>query len=287
MDTTPRRPVLRYHGGKFLLAKWIAGYFPPHRVYVEPYGGAASVLLQKSRAYAEVYNDLDGEVVNLFRVLRNPAEARELIRILELTPFARDEFELSYVTIGDPIEQARRTIARAFMGFGSAAASGQDTGFRGDSNRSGTTPAHDWVNYPKHLTEIVERLRGVVIENRPATSVIEHYDGPKTLFYVDPPYPHITRSQKRRTSLSYRFEMTDDEHRELAGVLRGVDGMAVLSGYACELYDQELYPDWQRIERKALADGARDRIEVLWLSPRTWQALQAGAGLPLFAMNGV
>lgn len=138
--TRPRRPILRYHGGKWLLAEWIISNFPPHRVYVEPFGGAASVLLQKRRTYAEIYNDLDGEVVNLFRVVRD--DGLRLRQMLELTPFARDEFKLSYETSDDPIEQARRTVVRSFMGFGSNSHN-KLTGFRSNSNRSGTTPAHD------------------------------------------------------------------------------------------------------------------------------------------------
>lgn len=277
----PHRPVLRYHGGKWKLAPWIISNFPEHRVYVEAFGGAASVLLRKARSYAEIYNDLDGEIVNLFRVMRDPAQARELVRLIALTPFARREFEESYIADGDPIEQARRTVVRSFMGFGSAAASGQDTGFRGDSNRSGTTPAHDWRNLPASLECAIERLRGVVIEHRPAASVICQYDGRDTLHYIDPPYPHSTRSGKKRPGNScYRFEMSDDEHRELAGVLHNLHGMVVISGYACPLYDEELYSDWRRIERQAHADGARDRVEVLWLSPNI-----AGVSVPLFDIS--
>jgi DNA adenine methylase len=166
------------------------------------------------------------------------------------------------------------------MGFGSAAASGQNTGFRANSNRSGTTPAHDWVNYSDSVMIFAERLQGVVLENRPAIDVIKQHDGLDTLHYIDPPYPHATRSQKRRSSPAYRFEMTDDEHNELAGILRTVDGMVVISGYPCPLYDDELYPDWQRITRRALADGARKRTEVLWISPR------AQTCLPMFDRTG-
>lgn len=269
------RPVLRYHGGKFLLAPFIISYFPAHRIYVEPYGGAASVLLQKPRSYAEVYNDLDGEIVNVFRVLRDPAQARELSRLLRLTPFARSEFELSYITADDPIERARRTVARSFMGFGSASHnSNHATGFRANSNRSGTTPAHDWAHYPDCLPEIVARLTGVVIEHRPAVEVILQHDSFQTLHYVDPPYVHSVR--KERQANNYRFEMTDDDHRELASVLRSVSGMVVLSGYACGLYD-ELYHDWQRIDKETYADGAEKRIESLWLSPHTAEALAGGS----------
>ena len=123
MDVT--RPAMRYYGGKWLLAPWIIGHFPAHRTYVEPFGGAASVLLRKPRSAAEVYNDLDGEIVNMFRVLRSPAQARELIRLVRLTPFARTEYEDAYLSDGDPIEQARRTLLRSFAGFGADSANGR------------------------------------------------------------------------------------------------------------------------------------------------------------------
>jgi Site-specific DNA methylase len=259
---TPRRPLVRYHGGKWKLAGWILRHLPQHRVYVEPYGGGGSVLLQKRRSYAEVYNDLDGEIVNLFRVARDDGEA--LARAAELTPFARAEFAQAYEPDGEPLEQARRTLIRAFMGFSSAGASGQVTGFRANSNRSGTTPAHDWMNFPEHLRAVVQRLRGVVIENRDALDVMRHQDGPDTVHYVDPPYVYETRHMRDR-SQAYRHEMSDEQHRELAEVLVRLQGAVVVSGYRCPLYD-ELFSGWQRIDAAAHADGARDRVESLWLS---------------------
>lgn len=255
------RPVLRYHGGKWRLAPWIIGNFPAHRVYTEAYGGGASVLLRKQRSYAEVYNDLDGEIVGLFRVLRNPAQARELVRLVKLTPYAREEHELSYLTAGDPIEQARRTLIRSFMGFGSDGIKRQ-TGFRGNVTHTGTTPATDWSRMPPILEQAVERLQGVVIEHMPALDLLAKYDGPRTLHYVDPPYPHSTRSDDNR----YRFEMRDQDHRVLGRLLRELDGMVVISGYACDLYE-DMFEGWQRVERSAHADGARDRTEVLWIKP--------------------
>jgi DNA adenine methylase len=266
----PTRPVLRYHGGKWNLAEWVISNFPKHRVYTETFGGAGSVLIQKPRSYGEIYNDLDGEVCNLFRVLRNPSQSRELRRILELTPFARDEFDASYLPDGDSIEQARRTITRSFMGFGSVAASGRLTGFRANANRSGTTPAHDWANYPATLNALTQRLQGVVIENRPAAHVMFQHDSPETLHYVDPPYPHSTRTGTAQYDRIYRFEMKDDDHRFLAETLRSLDGMVVLSGYTCDLYDVELYSDWHRVERASVADGARPRTEVLWFNAAAW-----------------
>lgn len=257
--------MLRYHGGKWILAPWIIAHFPPHRIYIEPYGGAGSVLLRKPRSYAEIYNDLDGEIVNVFRVARDRGD--DLRRALELTPFARDEFLLSYEPSDDPLEQARRTIARSFMGFGSATVCGKVSGFRANSNRSGTTPAHDWRNYPDSLPAIIERLRGVVIEHRDAVEVIRQHDGPATLHYIDPPYHHDTRARGDKNSVkAYKHEMSDDQHRDLAAVLKNLQGMVVLSGYRCPLYD-ELYAGWPRIDRAAHADGASDRVESLWLSP--------------------
>lgn len=267
---TPTRPALRYYGGKWKLAPWIISYFPEHRIYTEAYGGAASVLLRKARSYAEVYNDLDAEVVNLFRVLRNPSQARELLRLVTLTPYAREEFDGSYLGAGDPIEQARHTLVRSFMGFGSNGVQYYRTSFRNNTTRRGTTPAHDWANLPDALERIVERLRGVTIESRPAVQVLTDHDGANTLHYVDPPYPHSVRSiGADKQPHVYAHEMTDDDHRELSSVLHGVVGMVVVSGYACELYDHDLYPDWQRVTRQTNADGARARTEVLWISPNT------------------
>lgn len=270
---TPRRPMLRYHGGKWKLAPWILEHLPPHHTYVEPFGGAASVLLRKARTYAEVYNDLDEEVVNVFRVARDQGE--QLRQALHLTPFSRDEFDLSYQAATEPLERARRMIVRSFQGFGSAAVCGERSGFRATSSRSGTTPAHDWRNFPEALEGIVDRLRGVVIENRDALTVMAYHDSPRTLHYVDPPYVHSTRSDKvRHTSSkkSYKHELTDDQHRELAVFLRGLRGMVVLSGYPSPLY-QELYGSWRRVDRLAHADGARPRVECLWLNEAADRAL--------------
>lgn len=253
------RPIIRYHGGKAKLAPWIISNLPNHRIYVEPFGGAASVLLMKSRAYGEVYNEMDGEVVNLFQVARDRGE--ELVQKLRLTPFSRAEFVLSYEPCEDAIERARRTVVRAYMGFASAASSGRATGFRANSNRSGTTPSRDWMNYPNALVAVIERLQGVVIENRDAVDTILAHDSPQTLHYVDPPYVESSR----KSFGSYRHEMSDGQHERLARTLSETEGMVVLSGYRSSLY-AELFQGWHAIERQAFADGARERIEVLWLN---------------------
>lgn len=266
------RPALRWHGGKWKLAPWIISHFPAHRVYVEPFGGAASVLLRKGRVYAEVYNDLDDEVVTLFRVLRDEGKAERLIASLRLTAFARTEFLQAYEPSGDDVERARRLVVRSFMGFGSNGHNPRaKTGFRSNSNRFGTTPAHDWVNYPDTLRAVVERWRGVVVENKQAIDLMRQHDGADTLHYVDPPYLPETRSLANPYDIKYRggmyaHEMDAEEHAKLLDALHGLMGMVVLSGYASPLYDASL-KDWRRVEVAAFADGARDRTEVLWINP--------------------
>lgn len=265
------RPILRYHGGKWLLAEWIISHFPAHRIYVEPFGGAGSVLLRKSRTYGEIYNDLDGEIVNLFRIVRERGD--ELIDVLKVTPFARKEFEQSYLSSPNYLEQARRTVVRSFMGFGSASASGAKTGFRSNSNRSNTTPAHDWANFPETLRLVIERLSGVVIECRDAADVMRQHDSAETLHYADPPYVLDTRSMANPyCKKGYRFEMTDSQHRDLSVVLRGLKGFVVLSGYRHPLYE-EIYQGWTSVDRKAMADGARARTETLWLNSAAVDAM--------------
>jgi DNA adenine methylase len=270
----PTRPVLRWHGGKWKLAPWIISHFPKHRVYVEPFGGAASVLLRKERSYAEVYNDLDEEAVNLFRVMQDPRAAVRLRELLILTPFARGEFERAYQESpeGDAIERARRLVIRAFMGHGSDAHAAKASGFRANSNRGGTTPAHDWANYPAALQATIDRLRGVIIERRDGCSIMQQHDAPTTLHYADPPYLPETRSWQK-TSGNYTHEMTPGDHVRLLECLRSLDGMALVSGYATSLYDEAL-AGWRRKTIDTHADGGRPRTEVLWINPAAVAALE-------------
>lgn len=265
---SPRRPLVRYHGGKWKMYPWIASHFPAHRIYVEPFGGGGSVLLRKPRSYAEVYNDLDGEMFNLFSVVRD--RGPEIERAVALTPFSRADFLEAYEPTDSPVERARRTLIRAHMGFGTASmrtnASGkpQMTGFRSNTTRAGTTPAGDWRGLPDVIASVIQRLRGVVIENRPAFEVMAKHDGDTTLHYVDPPYVHSTRGTGKTVPHLYRHEMTDPQHLELAGFLHTLKGPVIVSGYDCDLY-REAFKGWDRHELATHADGARDRIEVLWL----------------------
>lgn len=274
---TPTRPVLRYLGGKWRLAPWIISFFPSHRVYVEPFGGAGSVLLRKSRSMGECYNDLDGEVVNLFRVLRDQLAAARLRELIALTPFSREEFDGAYQPSDEPIERARRLIVRSYMGHGSSSAiSIRNTGFRaGLVNRSGTLPASEWPGLPDALEKVTARLAGVLIENRPALQIIDRYDADDTLVYLDPPYVHDTRSSKRNGSKiahTYKFEMSSEDHVELLQRVVNCRASVVISGYASDLYDEALAA-WERHEIDTHADGSLDRTEVIWISPNCAERL--------------
>jgi DNA adenine methylase len=278
-----QRPVLLYHGGKWLLAPWIIGLFPGHRNYVEPYGGAGSVLLRKPRSFCEVYNDMDGEVVNLFRVLRDRETCLKLCDQLSLTPFARDEFEAARDISADPVERARQLVVRSYFGFAGTGMLNVNyrTGFRA-CKRTGRPHAGDWVNFPECLWSVTERLHGVTIENRDAVDIIQQQDDTTTLFYVDPPYLADTRNS---ASKQYAFEMTDLDHVRLAVALKACKGKVMLSGYASDLYD-ELYSGWYRQEREHHTGGQSGsvmRTEILWMNyePRTSPLQGVPTDLPL------
>jgi DNA adenine methylase len=254
----PTRPVLRWHGGKWMLAPWILQHFPTHRVYVEPFGGAASVLLRKDRAFSEIYNDLDGDVVGLFRVLRDRKASARLIVLLRLTPFGRAEFNASYGDSPYQVERARRLIVRSYMGFGSDSAQiAGNTGFRAQRVLSNRSPEKDWANYPGELAHAIERLREVVIERRPAMRVMQRHDSPETLHYVDPPYMPETRSTKARKGgtryHAYQHEMCRADHEKLLAFVRALTGYVVLSGYPTRLYEDALQ-GWKSVQTSALAD---------------------------------
>jgi DNA adenine methylase len=264
-----RRAVLRYLGGKWRLAPWVIEHLPPHRIYVEPFGGAGSVLLRKPRSQVEVYNDLDEEIAGVFTVIQDPVQCQALMRRLRRVPYGRVAFEQSFIPSTDPVVRAQRAITRAYLSFhhGSLFDLRKHT-FADARHRTGHSKSHEWLSYPRTLPFVRRRLAGVVIERRDALDVIRAQDTPSTLFYVDPPYVPSTRSDT-----SYRCELTEERHVELLDHLRAIKGMVVLSGYPSALYDKAL-PGWQRAEMPTRAAGSsRPRREVLWLSPTASRAL--------------
>lgn len=273
MSQRPARPPLRYHGGKWKLASWIVRHFPPHQVYLEPFGGGASVLLNKPRAELETYNDLDGEVVNFFRTLRErPAD---LVLALELTPWSHAEYELSHEPSTDPLEQARRFFVRSWQSIGGPTAQWRN-GWRYQVKRGNWHNAADLWCELEHLYAVAERLRGVQIECRDAFELIPRYDAPEVLIYLDPPYPHETRS--RWKGKAYAQELSDDDHARLAELARASSAYVIISSYPSELY-YELYGShgWRWVETTARTNSRHMvRTECLWLSPRTLAALDGG-----------
>jgi DNA adenine methylase len=276
--TTIARPALRYYGGKWNLAPWIISFFPPHLNYIEPCGGAASVLLQKPRSPLETYNDLDGNVVNFFRVLRDQPD--ELVRRIRLTPWARAEYELSLQPCGDDVERARRFFVSLWMSMqGGSHSSAQGT-WRCTTSAEGRTLGDSFEKITPGLDAIANRLQGIQIDNRRADDVILRYDNTDALIYFDPPYVTHTRAQAER----YALEWCDEDHEIAAQLLRQCKGFVIISGYACPLY-ADLYEShgWQRHDKEAQTNSGGKRIESVWLSPRTVEALAKPKQAGLFA----
>lgn len=275
MSMTVDRPPLRYFGSKFRIAPWVIEHFPPHRIYVEPFGGGGSVLLRKQRSKIEVYNDLNGEVVNFFRVLQSTRMAADLIRRLTVTPYARKEFELAAAPARSRVERARRFAVRGQMGFGANNGSNKkSTGFR--SADWGARRANNlaWPKYPETLLSVIQRFAGVVIENRPADQIMTVQDSTETLFYLDPPYLHSTRSSPDRDR--YVHDMNVADHDTLLKQCRELKGYVVISGYDSPIYHKAL-EGWTVVSRNATTCGnalAIRRMELMWLSPRTADALE-------------
>lgn len=258
------RPALRYFGGKWRIAPWIIDQFPEHTVYVEPYGGAFSVGLRKSRVQEAIYNELNPDVVNFFKVLKT--RPRELITALNFSPRTKAEFQKCQRIEGDALEQARRFCLYCQMSFGNG----------GGRWSSGTSAARlRLVEHQDfdHLFAIAQRLSHVEIEQRDALDCIQIYDSSNTLFYVDPPYVQSTRGSKDSRHINgaprrqYAYEMDDAAHRKLAYALHACDGMVVLSGYDSDLY-RELFPGWRCLKKEARTSSRGQREECLWIKPK-------------------
>ena len=255
-----------WYGGKFSHLDWLLPLLPPAHHFCEPFAGSAAVLLNRSSSPVETYNDIDGEVVNFFRVLRDNKE--RLVEAIGLTPFAREEFELAcrFDTNIDDIERARRFYVRARQvrtGLAQRASLGRWANCINTSRAGMSGVVSRWLGSVEALPEIADRLLRVQIENRPALEVIELYDSSRTLFYCDPPYVHRTR----RDTKAYGNEMSDEEHIELARVLNAVRGLVAVSNYNCDFMD-ELYPPskWLKtVAPERTIHSTKDkRSEVLW-----------------------
>lgn len=262
------KPVVPYHGGKGRLAHWIVGMMPAHRVYLEPFAGSAAVLLAKPQSTHEILNDLDGNVVTFYRVLRERPD--ELARACRLTPYSRDEFNAATFHSGlDDLERARRWWVRCQQSFAhtGTAATGWSTSIKRGSNNARTV-----YNRIELFEAVADRLLPVTIENRDALTLIGETNVPDAVVYADPPYLLATRSaMQRRPAGDYEHEFaSEDDHRALADVLHQHVGTVLLSGYPSELYDR-LYAGWWRTERVVVRRSSNGRsaalphaTEVVW-----------------------
>lgn len=277
----PQRPALRYLGGKWRLAPWVINQFPPHVLYVEAFGGAASVLLQKPRSEREIYNDADGELVNLFRILRS-GHASTLIEQIRATPYALREFLDAFEPTDDRIERARRLLVRSHMGHGTRGTGlSGSMGFRRDGMKGRTDTAGNWAELDSELSAISARFRGVLIEQQSALDLVRAHDHPDVLLYLDPPYLPSTRSGKKKMGEGYHtygIEMSVADHEELLAAIRASSAKIILSGYATPLYDSQL-TGWVKRSTEARSHCNAPRIEVLWINPT---AVAASAQADLF-----
>lgn len=257
---TTIQPIARYPGSKWKLATWITSHFPSHRCYLEPFFGSGAILFSKPIAGMETVNDLDVDVYNLFRIVRT--RGTELAAMIEMTPWSRDEFQLSYDRSDndDPLERARKFLVRIWQGHGCKFASRNGWHFDTNGRRA---PAAQWTHLPARILNTVERLRGVHIDNLDARELIPKHNLTDVLIYADPPYLMSVRSHGNCYANEFK---TDADHLELLEILDRHRGPVLVSGYASELYDTRL-THWHRVTHCATAEHGRAREEVLWINP--------------------
>ncbi|MDF2573040.1 MAG: methyltransferase [Sporomusa sp.] len=254
-------PVLRWPGSKWRLSDWIVSRIPPHEVYVEPFFGSGAIFFSKKPSETETINDLDGNVVNLFKTIRE--NSLELAALIEMTPWSRAEY--NYVRdnepTGDPLEDARRFLVRCWQGFG--AKTSCRTGWAFD--RTGTVYKPQlWQKLPKRILDIADRLKNAQIECLPGVELIKEHNRKNTLIYVDPPYIVSTR----RNSKLYAIEMGEEkQHIELLTALNNHQGPAIISGYPSKLYSDAL-EGWEMHTNKARTEKGIAATEVIWLNPK-------------------
>lgn len=241
------------------MADWIIGHMPEHTTYLEPFFGSGAIFFNKSRAKLETVNDLDGNIVNLFQMIRDKRD--ELIESVFFTPYSREEYDLSFEPADNELEQARRFLVRCWMARWVKTDRKTDWRHVIDWDARPLSPAVEWTKLPDKINFVASRLQGVQVEKQPATKIIKRYSKENVLIYADPPYLLDTRRGKM-----YKHEMTDDDHVELLELLKQHPGPVLLSGYAHPIYD-ELLSDWSREERRAQAEAGQIRNEILWINP--------------------
>lgn len=252
------KTVLKYPGAKNRIAEWICAQIPIHDVYLEPYFGSGAVFFNKTPSRIETINDLDGNVVNFFHVIREYPE--ELAYQLSMTPFGRDEYYDAFQVkdTDSDIERARKFAVRCWQGFGCSNL--YRNGFRSSQQSTSPHTTKEWNAIPERILLAAERLKNAQIENLPALEVIKRYDTSDVFMYVDPPYLHGTRK-----NYLYKHEMEDEEHVQLLEVLKSHPGKVLLSGYDNELYN-DMLAGWKKLSKKTQAEAGIPRLETLWMN---------------------
>ncbi len=279
LQSKPVKAPFGYYGAKQRIARKIIDTLPPHNAWVEAFCGSAALTLNKAPVPIEVINDIDGQIINLFEQLRTNSDA--LCRAVTLTPYAREEFENARdgQLIKDPVERARRFLVRSMMTV-NATISGINCGFSFSQSyaREGREArVNRWYNLPERLEKVVERLRGVRIENRDARELLSMFSNrPATLMYLDPPY--FTRRDH-----GYVIDANDrDFHADLLALCKKAKCMLLISGYDNDLYAEMLKKKdgWSRctIETHTRDTSGKDyaRTEVLWMNYHFKKAQSTG-----------
>lgn len=255
--------VLKYPGSKWSIADWIIANFPSNYeklTYLEPFFGSGAVFFNKKRSMIETINDLDGNVVNLFKQIRDNPEA--LSRAIKLTPWARDEYKNSYEMTGETLEDARRFMVRCWQAIGTKTSdiSGWSNNIKPiDSGLSRWSRLHEEIlRTAQRLSN--EKLNLVQIENQPAVDLIKRYNRKEVLIYLDPPYVLKTRSGR-----IYKHEMSNEQHEELLKSVLEHKGYVIISGYDNDIY-REYLKDWKRETRTASTEMGGKGTEVIWMN---------------------
>lgn len=279
--------VIHWAGGKGRQLNDLLPLIPVTRIYVEPFGGGAAVLLNRPHSEIEVYNDADESLVNLFRVLRDDTAYATFRRRIALLPYSRSEYErsLGFDSEDDPVAKAV-----AFYTVLNQSVSGKRLAGRGDWSKNRTINNADrWFARQNTLVAVVERIRNVQVECRDAIEVISQWDTPETTFYCDPPYVLDSRAGNKY----YAVEPGDEWHESLVDKLLTVEGAVVLSGYTHPIYtrltDAGWYTDsYSQTTTMDIADSlkgtVKGRVEVVWRNPR---AAEYAICRPLFRIDAV
>ncbi|MBG0220611.1 DNA adenine methylase [Clostridioides difficile] len=262
--------VLNWPGGKWSVTHNIISILPKHNIYLEPFFGSGAVFFNKEICNTEILNDADGQIVNLFKCIRD--KPVELANAIYFTPYARDEYisNCNFKETDNDIEKARKFIVRTNMSRGGLQK--YKTGWRHAGPKLSKTNFQKvigkWNDLPDYILNTAIRLKDAEIENRDAIDLIKKYNKSDCLIYADPPYLLKTRSQKM-----YNIEMeTEEEHEKLLKVLLNHVGPAIISGYDSNLYNCML-KSWNKLEFRAYAEQGRLRKEVLWTNFETTKQL--------------